>query len=45
MGDGWRVWTRTIGANAVWSEQRLILEHLTEEALGRVEIRAMPEIG
>ena len=30
--------TSAIGADAIWGEQWLILEHLTEEPLGRIEI-------
>src|SRR6478735_2301767 len=38
LGDGRRVRTSTIRADPVRGEKRLILEHLTEEALGGVEI-------
>ena len=38
VGDGGWVGTSAIGADAIQGEQRLILEHLAEEALGGVEI-------
>src|SRR4051812_24764232 len=37
-GDGRRVGPRTIGADPVGGEQRLVLQRLAEEALSRVEI-------
>ncbi len=38
VGDGGWVGTSAISADAIRGEQRLILEHLAEEALGGVEI-------
>src|SRR5829696_9916938 len=36
--DGWRIGTRSIGADPIRGEQRLLLQHLAEEALSGVEI-------
>src|SRR3954447_14146687 len=38
LGDGWRVRASAIGADPVGGEQGLILQHLAEEALGRLQI-------
>ena len=36
--DGGRIGPRTIGADPVGGEQRLLLQHLAEEALGGIEV-------
>src|SRR3954464_2192569 len=44
-GDGGWVGPRPIGADPVGGEQWFILQHLAEEALGRVEIALWPQNG
>src|ERR1700712_4974826 len=43
LGDGWRIGTCPVRADAVRGEKRLILQHLAEEPLGRIEIAVCGE--